>query len=236
MDKVCKIFTGVIVMIIVTSLPLWADSEWEEIRNRNGVKVSSMRVEDCPMNRFKAECIIDAPLEVVYEVVMDPGSYVNWFHSCTDRRVIKKFDENNGIGYQVVNLPFPLRDRDTVATMYQDVDWAAGKLKMKMDAIKPPEDSKYGMDELTKKKGRVRMPIMIANIVLNRITPGKTEMIYMAHADPGAPVPAWILNFFSTGHPYKTLLGIQKEVKKEIYYKRAEKKHNKKFVMKSHIE
>jgi hypothetical protein len=70
-------------------------------------------------------------------------------------------------------------------------------------------------------------------IVLDRIAPGKTKMLYQAHADPGLAVPPWLLNLFGVFHPYKSLVGMKKEVKKEVYYKRAEKRHNRKFVMNS---
>jgi hypothetical protein len=44
-------------------------------------------------------------------------------------------------------------------------------------------------------------------------------------------LPPWLLNFFGVSQPYKALVGLKKEVKKKMHYERAEKTHNRKFVM-----
>ncbi len=236
MDKVCKIIAVVIIMIIITSLPLWADSEWKEVKNKKGVRIETRKVKGSPMKEFKSQCIVDAPIEVVYEIAKNASTYVNWFADCVDKQVVQKIDDHNYIGYQVVNLPFPFHDRDTVATVQFITDWDAGRAVIKMNAIKPPDDSEYGMDKVTSKNKRVRMPKMDGIMILTRVAPDKTEMIYQAHVDPGAPLPSWVINLFSNAHPYKSLLGMKKEAKKEIYYKRAEETHNREFAIKSHIK
>ena len=231
MDKVFKIIAVVIIMIIVTSQPLWADSQWKEVKNKKGVRIETRKVKGSPMKEFKSQCIVDAPIEVVYEITSDASTYVNWFADCVEKRVVQKIDDHNYIGYQVVNLPFPFHDRDTVATVQFITDWDAGRAVIKMNAIKPPDDSRYGMDKVTKENKRVRMPKMDGIIILIRMAPDKTKMIYQAHVNPGARLPSWVINLFSNAHPYKSLLGMKKEVKKEIYYKRAEATHNRKFIM-----
>ncbi len=231
MKKGCKVITGAIVMIFLTVQPLLAAGEWKEVKNRKGVKVDTRKLENSRLKEFRSQCLIDAPMEIVYEIMRDPSTYKNWFANCSEMKTVHTFDEYNFKWYQVVNLPLPFRDRDTVTTFHYDNDWDAGKIVITMGGGKVLKDAPYNMYDTTKKHKRVRIAAVKGVIILERIAPGKTKMLYQAHADPGLAVPPWLLNLFGVSHPYKSLVGMKKEVKKEVYYKRAEKRHNRKFVM-----
>ncbi len=148
-------------------------------------------------------------------------------------RLIHTADEYNFKFYQVVNLPSPFRDRDTVINYHHDTDWNAGKVLITVRGGKAPKDEPYNMYETTKKYKRLRIPTVNSSFVLERITPGKMKMTYQVHIVAGVSVPAWLINILGVSHPYNSLFGFREEVKKEMYYKRAEKTHNKKFVMNS---
>ena len=231
MKKGFKVIAGAIVMIFMTTLPLLADGEWKEVKNRKGVKVDTRKLDNSPLKEFRSQCLIDAPMEIVYEIMREPSTYKNWFANCSGMRTVHTVDEYNYKWYQVVNLPPPFRDRDTVTTFHYDIDWDAGKIIITMGGGKATKDEPYNMYETTKKRRRVRISAVKGVIVLDRIAPGKAKMLYQAHADPGLAVPPWLLNLFGVSHPYKSLVGMKKEVTKEVYYKRAEKRHNRKFVM-----
>ncbi len=231
MKKIGNFVLGTVFLSILIAGPVWADGNWKEVKNRKGIRIETRKIEGSPMKEFRSERIVKAPIEVVYEVVRDASTYVNWFGDCAEKKVVQKIDENTEIGYQVVDIPFPLSDRDTVSLVKYSKDWDTGKVVITMNSIGIPEDAKYGMDEYTKEKRRVRMPVMNGIITLTRIDTQNTKMIYQAHAEPGITLPAWVLNGLSTGQPFKTLKGIVKEVQKEVYYQRAEKTHGKKFVM-----
>lgn len=220
---------AVIIVLIMMIEPACAADGWKEISNKKGIIIYARDVEDSPMKEFKSESVIAAPIEVVFEVIKDPASYPNWFGDCIDRKIIAAMDENHGIIYQVVDLPYPFSDRDAVATSTFDTDFKQGTIVVTVESIDAPEAAKYGMDGVTTAENRVRMPKMNASITLLRLSPKSTKMIYQGHADPGVAIPGWVLNLFATAHPYKTHRGIQKEVKKDIYYQRAEKNYNKKF-------
>ncbi len=231
MKKGCKVIAGAFVMIFMVVLPLMAAGEWKEVKNRKGVKVDTRKLENSRLKEFRSQCLIDAPLEVVYEILRDPSTYKSWFASCSEMRTVHTIDDYNFKWYQVVNLPPPFRDRDIVTTFHYDIDWGGGKIILTMGGGDAPKDASYNMYETTKKHKRVRISAVKGVIVLDRIASDKTNMIYQAHADPGLAVPPWLLNLFGVSHPYKSLVGMKKEVKKEEYYKRAEKRHNRKFVM-----
>ena len=214
---------------VLFSLPVWADGDWEEAKNQEGIKIDTRRVEGAPMKEFRAEGMIDAPIEVAWEVLIDSASYPKWFGDCIVHKIIETEDKNISVGYHAVDIPFPFSDRDTVAFINLETDWKTGKASKSMVSIGSPEDAKYGMDDLTREEGRVRMPKMHGHFLLTRVSPTQTNMLYQAHADPGVPLPGWLLNMLATNQPYKTFIGIRKEVKNIKYFERAEKVHDKKF-------
>ncbi len=231
MKKECKVIVGAIVIILLTALSLLADSEWKEVKNRKGIKLDARKLDNSPIKEFRSQCLIDAPIEVAYEILKDPSAYINWLANCSEMRLVHIVDEDNLKFYQVMNLPAPFRDRDTVNTYQYDTDWNDGKVLILISGGKVPKDAPYNMYETTKKYRRLRLPTVNSSIVLDRITPGKTKMTYQVHVVAGVAMPAWLINILGVSHPYNSLLGFRKEVKKEMYYKRAEKTHNRNFVM-----
>ncbi len=203
---------------------------WKVEKDKDGIRVETRPIEGLSLKEFRSRCVVDAPIEVVFEIIKDNDSYMNWFADCVERAVIQKNDDHTNICYMVADLPFPFRDRDTVEVIKYILDWMNGKVVVKINSIDPPDDAKYGMDEHSKKKKRIRMKKMKGTITLTRVTPVETEMVYQAHGDPVVELPGWLMNFFVVSQPYRTLQGMQKEIQKKIYYEKAEKVHHKKFV------
>ncbi len=233
MKKECKVIVGAIVIILLTALSLLADSDWKEVKNRKGIKLDARKLDNSPIKEFRSQCLIDVPIEVAYECLKDSSAYTNWMAHCSEMRIVNIVDEYNFTFYQVLNLPPPFRDRDSVTTFHHHTDWNNGKILISMSGGKVTKDAPYNMYETTEKYKRLRIPTVNCSFVLERITPEKTKMAYQVHIVAGVAIPAWLINFMGVSHPYNTLNGFRKEVKKEMYYKRAEKTHNRKFVMSS---
>ncbi len=228
MMKMKKMFLTSFMLLI--ALPLMSkEGEWELVKDTNGITIENRIVEGFKMKQLRAVCILDAPIEAVYEVMDDSSRYHNWFGDCIIQKVIKSINENEKICYHVVDVPWPLSDRDAVARVTTDADWKNGKVILRVDSIRQPDDSEYGMDKVTDEEGRVRMPVMDGVFTFERIDNAKTRFEYIAIADPGIALPGFILNMFSTAQPYNTLNNMKEEVLNPIYYTKASKRHKKEF-------
>ncbi len=223
---------SIIAAAIIFIFPLWVMSAepWKVKKEKDGIRAETRSIVGLSLKEFRSRCVLNAPIEVVFEIIKDHDSYVNWFAGCIEKTVIQKIDDHTEICYQVADLPFPFRDRDTIDLIKYTPDWMNGKVVVKIKSIDSPEDAKYGMDDYTKKRKRIRMKKMKGTIKLTRVTPTETEMVYQAHGDPVVELPGWLMNIFVVSQPYRSLQGMQKEIQKKIYYEKAEKVHHKKFV------
>lgn len=219
-----------VAVFLALALPLSAGEDgWKTVINRDGITVENRAVEGFRMKQLRARAVIDAPVEVVYEVLDTADKFNEWFGDCVLQKTVKRISKYEKISYHVVDTPWPLRDRDFIARVTTKPDWKGGKVVSRIDSIGPPEDSGWGMDDLTKKEGRVRMRVMHGVFILRRMDPGRTDFTYMAIGDPGIALPAWMLNLFSTRQPFETIKKLKKQVMKKIYWEKAEKRHGRIF-------
>ncbi len=98
-DTSKKLNTFVAVFIIVNLvtcflfvLPTFGDENegWKEVRNRKGIRVLTRWVPGSALKQAWAETIIDAPIEVLYEIITTPVTWTNWFAFCSEHKTLKK--------------------------------------------------------------------------------------------------------------------------------------------------
>jgi hypothetical protein len=229
MKKGYKVVIRAVCLIFIVTSILWASSDWKEAKDKKGIKVFTRSVEGVKLDEFKVECIVDAPVEVVYELIKDVGRYTEWFGTCLVYEELEAIDENNIIAYYVADTPFPFADRNAVVQITFRSNWAKGEVSVALRSLNGQYVDQYDIKELTKGKRLVRMPWIKTNMVAMRVTPDKTKIIYQGHGDLGLSLPAWVLNIVATSQPYGAMIDIRREVQNKLYIERAEKKHNKRF-------
>jgi hypothetical protein len=99
-------------------------------------------------------------------------------------------------------------DRDVVGKADWSIDKATGTLYLHAEGIK----SDYKMD-----KKKVRMPLLIADYILVPKGPDKTEVTYIALADPGGNLPSFVVNLLTKNLSIQTIAGMREMVKKDKY-------------------
>ena len=208
-------FTAVMMIVLMASvLPASGKEDWKVVKKKNGIIVKSRKVPFSPLNEGKAECVINSSIEAVYDIIKDPSTYNNWFAFCAESRVIEKIDENTNIVYQVANLPFPLQDMDSIIVFHTNEMFESDQAIIEINLLPDHQAVKYHMDEITRNNNRMRVKAYYFTFFLDRISPSRTKVVYMAGGDPGAPVPKWVLNMFSSIQSLKSLEGLREEVKK----------------------
>ncbi len=218
-----------LVICFLFVLPTFGDENegWEEVRNRRGIRVLTRLVDGSPIKQARVETIMNAPIEVLYEIVTTPETWPNWFGFCKVSKTLEKIDENTLFFYFVAGLPFPLRDRDGIFYVKMKKNLEQGTASMVGSLPSNSEDDLYGMDAVTKEKRRVRVE-MLGTVYFTRLGPYKTKVTHMAGADPDLLIPNWFLNWFAAIQPVMSVKGLRKEAKKEVYYERVGMVYNKK--------
>ncbi len=200
----------------VASPAVAAEHSWELKKNENGIRVDVRKVEGSSILEYKGTVVLNTGLESVVRLFEEDRRMPEWFHKCSEARLIKAstpaLDSNNPVRlrqeldvpvrsedkvlYFVISMPWPVKDRDLVFRRVRSKDLATGTVEYRTSSLSevyPEQD------------GKVRMPYLKG---LWRFTPlagGRTEMYYQQHSEVGGHIPAWLVNKLAVNIPFNSL-------------------------------
>ncbi|MFW5861963.1 MAG: START domain-containing protein [Spirochaetota bacterium] len=204
--KPCNIL---IFLALVILLPLngMAGSGWQKILVDDGITVYTRPVEGCSLDEFKGVTVVQAPMHTCLAVLRDVPSQPQWMGDCVDAKVLKTFNKNHIVAYNVIQLPWPLSKRDLqVDTRFTIEDDRVVVAMSVYPEIIEPVTEKY-----------VRITDFEATCILKKTGEDSTSVTYINRVNPMAPVPAAIATRFLKKNPVTTLRGFKRMVLHERY-------------------
>jgi len=118
---------------------------------------------------------------------------------CGEIKVLKQ-DANSETVYVHNKLPWPVTDRDLVMRVEWKQDPTTGVVTM--NAVGVP-------DAAPPRDGRVRMADFTNVWTLTPVEGGFIAVESIAHADPGGPMPTWMINKLSADAPLEAMKKIK---------------------------
>lgn len=204
-------------MAVLVPQLTFAEADWKQVKNSDAITVYNRPFPGSDFDEFRAVTIVNAPIEVITEVLYDVPAQPEWMSDCLFAKTVKVFDENHIIAYNILHFPWPVTDRDFLLDTNFDLDFKAGRVLVTMKAVEEPliPVSKY-----------VRMTNVFGTCLLERLDKDKTKVTYTMLANPAGHVPAAVANIFAKMNPYNTLKGLKKIVLKPKYIEIARKKYS----------
>jgi hypothetical protein len=147
------------------------------------------------------------------EVFKDIPSYPGWYGFCKEINLIKEHTENHRIIYFVLKTMGPVMDRDMVIEAISKFDKQAGTAFITTTALQEPI--------VPLQKQYVRMTDVQGTFSMKTTGQDRTEVVYIAKADPAGYIPAFVSNILQKDQPFLTLKGLREMVTKDEYYERA---------------
>lgn len=196
--------------IMLTAVCLWSDDGWRTEFTKNGITVYTRSVAGSDLKEFKGIGVIDAPVEVVNNVLDDIPNLANWMPDCMVSRIVEKKSSDYMILYQVIKTPWPLNSRDfTFETrITKDKEKIIRTVKAVPHSSYPPSGS------------YVRITNMIGQWTLIRQDNGtRTLAIYQIRTDPAGNIPVAVANTTSKKMPYETILRLRQQAQNSKYRK-----------------
>jgi hypothetical protein len=179
---------------------------WEEIANKEGVKVFRKSTPGSPIKSMKGIGIVDAPVWTVALVLLDDPRAPEWVDSLAESRVVRVVHAHEYIEYNHVAMPSVCRDRDFVTRVQL---WSDAAKKTAYIRSEPASDPSV---PLFKKRIRGTIASFYA---LSAIDEGKRTLLSIElHSDPKGLLPAWVVNLFQKDWARITIGGIRRQVKK----------------------
>jgi len=185
-----------------------SEENWDLDLKEDGIRVHTRSMDDSRIDAFRAETVLDAPLEAVMAVMADPRSCMEWVHQCAEAFNLPDGSFNDRYAYSINDMPWPASDRDYVLHIRTMTGDSRDQIIMKMDAVP---------DRRARRDGYVRMEQASTIYEFTRTDENRTRMIWFQHAEPGGSLPAWLVNRLATDIPYESLSNLNQVVQEDKY-------------------
>jgi hypothetical protein len=202
----------VITLVLFSLLPGFsavAQGKWILTKQESRIKIFLREVAGSGLKEFKGVIYLEnTRLATLVNLLDDTKSYTQWMHQCIEAKLLKKINERERITYLVVDLPWPVYDRDSIC--YSIIHQDKQSLAIRIDVIGK-------MNYIGKKSGRVRIPRMKGYWLFKPTKSGTIMVVYQMHSEPGGSIPDWLANSSVIDIPYFTLLKMRAIIKNERY-------------------
>jgi hypothetical protein len=185
------------------------EAEWEIQRSEDGIDVYT-RPE--PASQFEAVRAVmtlnDVRLSSLVALISDTEACSRLESRCVGAETLDKINQTESVVYRYNNMPFPVRDRDMVLRL---------KWYQQPDSLNVNVVISNVTGFLPEKKRRVRMPKVNSGWKFVPLPDGSVEVSSEGHIEPGANLPAWLLNQFLVSAPFKTMEAVASMVREPLY-------------------
>lgn len=203
-----RITTILLACLLCTSV-LAAENEWEPRRDRNGIEVFTRAVDGSPYDEVRTLTVIDGVrLSSLVALIEDLEACADWADKCAESYLFERISDTESLIYTHNNMPFPVRDRDVVASIKWMQDAESLEIKMFSAAT---------VGKMEKVKGRLRLTDATASWGFRPLSDGSIEISNQAHINPGSRLPGWLTNMLLVDTPFETMLAFIDQVKKPKY-------------------
>lgn len=193
------------------------DSAPAKKTDQNSIKVYTKNVPGSDFVLFRGTAVFNSTIDSVLAVVFDSSSYVDWLYQCKESALIEKLNFNERYQYQVIHVPFPYNDRDTIVYSKMQQDRETGEV-----IISFLSSSDYCSDKDTpickkiKSSRYERINKIAGSYYLKKVDQG-IEMTWIQHTEPGGELPGWLVNLYVVDTPFQSFLNLAEKLQEDKY-------------------
>jgi hypothetical protein len=195
-----------LIVLITASVLSLAQEKWQLIKNEDGIKVYTRRLDNEKFKEVRADFELNASEDQLIALLQNISHHKEWSYGTKKAYLISKTNRDTLIYYSEVSLPWPLSNRDLVIELSFKKDTLNKTLFIQAKSIP-------GI--LPEKPNLVRVPFSLAlwNV---RVMPNKLLKIqYTFSTNPGGTLPAWLVNFAASVGPYNSFEKLKELIGKE---------------------
>jgi hypothetical protein len=194
-------------LLVAAELPPEDAEDWNLRKETDSIQVFTIDQPGSSFQAFKAVAVLDAPIENLMAVMVNPESCVEWVHNCSESYAFGEGDFYDRYAYSVNNMPWPVADRDYVLRIRTSDEGQGGDIIMEMNAVperRDVEDDYVRVDR---------------SDTLYRFTPmgDQTRMVWVQHTNPNGSIPGWLVNSLLVDIPIKSMEQLERVASQSHY-------------------
>ena len=177
--------------------------DWQLKKEKGDIKVLSAEVPQSPYRAYLAITVVKASTSELVKIIRNPATCSEWVYRCGQSYRHSQESPYVDLVYTSSDMPFPVKDRDTLARITWHTDPDTKVVKAVGVATS---------NILMSKENNIRIENATVIWELTPLADGATLVRTFGHADPGGELPVWLTNQMSTEVPVKTLNGLKELV------------------------
>ena len=122
MNKLLTTFITVLSLVGLNGQSMANESDWNNVRDRNGIQVYNRSIEGSDFKEFMAQTTIDASLSTIISVFDDTPAGIEWVENVDEMHTEKRISDSETITVTLSKAPWPVADRDAVVMNHTSQD------------------------------------------------------------------------------------------------------------------
>jgi hypothetical protein len=181
---------------------------WEMVKEANNTKVYTRKTSASDYEQIRIVTKVQAPISEIVNALEDVNYHQEWVYETKETKLLEKRGVGDFEYYALMNMPFPVKDRDIIIGVKRSQDPNSKVVDIKSFALlnKMPEQSK-----------RIRIKTFLSTYKISPLDNGWVEVDYFMAADPGGKLPAWIVNMFTVKGPVATMESMVELIDSDYY-------------------
>ncbi len=181
---------------------------WNKVKDKGGIKIFLKSVPGSKFKVFRGVVIIEASIDTIMSVFRDIPEHTKLLYRCSNSSLLKEINQFEYITYNVLDAPWPVKDRDSVNHIRVTQDAGTNEVTISM---------KDHQEYFSEKSRIVRVAKFEGFWKLKPKKNGKIEVVLQMHVEPGGNIPSWASNLAVVVFPYNTLSYLRQIVKLPKY-------------------
>ncbi len=182
--------------------------DWNEVKNKDGIKIFLMSIPGSKFKAFRGVVAIKTSIDTIMSAFRDIPEHTKLLYRCSNSSLLKEINQFEYITYNVLDAPWPVKDRDSVNHIRVSQDTGTNGVTI---SIKDHQGYLSGENRI------VRVSKFEGFWKLKPTGNGKVEVVFQMHVEPGGKIPSWISNLAVVVFPYNTLSNLRQIVKLPEY-------------------
>ena len=182
--------------------------KWELKDDRDGIAVYTGNVGGSKFKALKVSCTFNATLSQMVEALMDVDRTPEWLFHTAGCFIVKQITPADLYYYSVVEIPWPVSNRDFVSHLKVSQDPASRVVTIDANCVEGMVAAKANMVRVTYSTGKW---------ILAPVGGNQVKLTYTIHADPGGSIPAWLSNLFITQGPLQSIEKLRGFIQQPTY-------------------
>src|ERR1700759_4197439 len=100
-----------VLFLLVFESPIFAQSEWTTLKEKDGIKISSRHSPNSPFNDIRVELDLKGNIDQLEAILTDVNSYKEWSYATKVSRLVKSLGPGKFIYYTEIEVPWPATNR-----------------------------------------------------------------------------------------------------------------------------